>query len=98
MSSVNITAAEKAIKDAGTGIPAAYGPLMELVRALARRMDESGTDGPSARLAAAYLSALKDFGKIAVAAPAAAVKPRDALEEFRATYLQAVLGTPRVAS
>lgn len=90
MSSVNITAVEKAITGAGTGIPAAYGPLVELVRALARQMDESGADGPSARLSAAYLSALKDFGKVAVAAHAAAEKPVDALEQFRMEHLHAV--------
>lgn len=38
-------------------------PLVELVRALARQVDASGTGGPSARLGAAYLSALKDLSR-----------------------------------
>ena len=82
MSSVNITAVEKAIKAVDTPIPAAYGPLMELCRALARQMDVSGAEGPSARLSAAYLSALKDFARAVVAAPTDAAKPRDELEQF----------------
>ena len=88
MSSVNITAVEKAISDAGTGIPAAYGPLVELVRALARQMDESGVEGPSARLSAAYLSALKDFGKMVVTVPDSVEKPVDPLEAFRKEAFQ----------
>ena len=58
--------------------------------ALARQVDESGAEGPSARLSAAYLSALKDFGKVVVAAPADVPKPRDLLEEFRLEHLHAV--------
>jgi hypothetical protein len=90
MSTVNVNAVETAIKAAGTAIPAAYGPLVELVRALARQMDESGSEGPSARLAAAYLSALKDFSKIAVTTSAGAAKPLDLVEEFRKEHLRAV--------
>jgi hypothetical protein len=90
MSSVNVDAVEEAIESAGTGIPAAYGPLVELVLALARQMDTSGAEGPSARLAAAYLSALKDFGKIAVAAPSGSARPQDPLEAFRAEFFRPV--------
>ena len=90
MSSVNLSAVQAAIKAAETGIPAAYGPLMELVKALARQVDASGAEGPSARLAAAYLSALRSFGKVAVAAPTHTTKPRDPLKEFQATWLHAI--------
>ena len=86
MSSVNLSAVQAAIKAAETGIPAAYGPLMELVKALARQVDASGAEGPSARLAAAYLSALRSFGKVAVAAPDT-TKPLDALDQFLADHL-----------
>ena len=96
MSSVNLSAVQAAIKAAETGIPAAYGPLMELVKALARQVDASGAEGPSARLAAAYLSALRSFGKVAVAAPTDAAKPRDPLKEFQAKWLHA--STDGVAS
>ena len=70
MSDVNVNSVELAIKAAGTGIPAAYWPLLELCRALARQMDTASAEGPSSRLAASYLSALKDLSKILVAAPA----------------------------
>ena len=82
MSSVNINALEAAIKAAGTGIPAAYLPLLELCRALSRQMDAASLEGPSSRLSAAYLSALKDLSKILVAAPTEA-EQLDPLEQFR---------------
>ena len=86
MSSLNINALEAAIKGAGTGIPAAYLPLLELCRALARQMDTASVEGPSSRLSAAYLSALKDLSKILVAAPDT-TKPLDALDQFLADHL-----------
>ncbi len=39
----------------------AHAALLELVRTLADQVDAAGPDGPSSRLAAAYLSALKDL-------------------------------------
>ena len=85
MSSVNITAVEKAIKAAWPSIPAAYGPLIELVRVLAHQVD-AAPEGPSSRLAASYLSALKDLSKILVAAPDT-TKPLDELQQFLADNL-----------
>ena len=87
MSSVNISAVEKAIKAADPPVSATFGPLVELVRGLARQVDASGAEGPSARLAAAYLSALRSFGKVAVAAPTDTTKPLDALDQFLADHL-----------
>ena len=86
MSSVNITAVEKAIKAAWPTIPTSYGPLVELCRALARQMDAASVEGPSSRLAASYLSALKDLSKILVAAPDT-TKPLDELQQFLADNL-----------
>ena len=90
MSSVNITAFEKAIKAAWPSVPVVYLPLLQLIRALAHQVDASGAEGPSARLSASYLSALKDFARAVVATPPVAAKLRDPLEEFRATHLHAV--------
>ena len=84
----------RAEKDAGTGIPAAYGPLLELCRALSRQMDTASVEGPSSRLSAAYLSALKDLSKILVAAPTEA-KELDPLERFRADHLRPIPSTKR---
>ena len=85
--SVNVDAVEAAIKAAGPGIQDAYLPLLQLVRALAGQVDTAGAEGPSARLSAVYLSALRTFGKVAVAAPTDAAKPRDPLKEFQAKWL-----------
>lgn len=38
-----------------------HAALLELCRSLADQVDAAGPDGPSSRLAAAYLSALKDL-------------------------------------
>lgn len=46
-------------------------PLVELCRVLADQMDAAGAEGPSSRLAAAYLSALKDLARAL-----ASIKPR----------------------
>ena len=97
-SSVNVDAVEAAVRAAAPGIAPAYLPLVELTKTLARQVDDSGAEGPSARLAAAYLSALRSFGKVAVAAPADATKPRDPLKEFQATYLHRVPTPAGVAS
>jgi hypothetical protein len=60
--STHSQAVDKAIA-AGTGtLTDAHAPLLELCRTLARQMD--ATDDPSTRLTAAYLSALKDLGRL----------------------------------
>lgn len=57
-------ALERSIK-AGAGVlTAKHAALLELCRTLARQVDDAGPDGPSTRLAAAYLSALKDLGRV----------------------------------
>ena len=96
MSSVNISAVEAAIKAADPPVSATFGPLVELVRGLARQVDAAGSEGPSARLAAAYLSALRSFGKVVVADPADAAKPKDELEQFLEEH--GIPGTRGVAS
>lgn len=57
-------AVEAAIKAAAGNLTPTHGPLLELVRVLAEQMDATGVEGPGSRLAASYLSALKDFQRI----------------------------------
>jgi excisionase family DNA binding protein len=54
------TAVEKAIAAAELGDSGRFAPLVELLRTLADQMDQAGGEA-STRLAAAYLSALKDW-------------------------------------
>jgi hypothetical protein len=58
--------------------------LVELCRTLADQMDVPGADGPSTRLSAAYLSALKDLRRVMEPVK---VKPRgeSRLDVLRAT-------------
>ena len=73
-------AVEAAIKSAGDSLTAVHGPLLGLVRVLAEQMDSCGDEGPGSRLAASYLSALKDFGKVAGTGSAGV----DAVDELKA--------------
>lgn len=54
-------AVASAVRSGEGVLTAAHAPLVELCKVLAVQMDAAGPDGPSARLAAAYLSALKDL-------------------------------------
>jgi hypothetical protein len=56
-------AIEAAIASGKSRLSDDQAPLIELIRVLADQMDAAGTDGPSSRLAAAYLSALKDLSR-----------------------------------
>lgn len=73
-------AVEVAIKAAEGNLTAAHGPLLELVRALAKQMDATGTEGPGSRLAASYLSALKDFSRVSGSVTSGV----DAIDELKA--------------
>lgn len=85
MSDIHSQAVEDAISAAGDLLKPVHGPLLGLVRALAEQMDATGPEGPGSRLSASYLSALKDFGKVATppVKPAAAVDPVDELKARR---------------
>ena len=56
-------AIEAAIESGKNRLSDDHAPLIELCRVLADQMDKAGAAGPSARLAAAYLSALKDMSR-----------------------------------
>lgn len=58
-----------------------HGPIVALCRALADQVDQAGAAGPSARLAGAYLSALKDLGRATAGVRVPA--PKSELDEFR---------------
>ena len=64
----HLTAVDLAVETAGLGPVDA--PLVALVRALARQMDDAGEDGPGTRLAGSYLTAVRTL-----TARAAAVRP-----------------------
>jgi len=55
---LHLPAVEAAVAEAG-GLTAADMPLVQLVRVLARQVDAAGSAGPSTRLAAAYLTAVR---------------------------------------
>ena len=62
-----------------------HAALLALCRELAGQMDDAGTEGgPSTRLIAAYLSALKDLGR-ALAVPVAEERVGGKLSQLRAT-------------
>lgn len=73
-------AVEATITAAAGAIDGRHTALLELVRTLAGQMDQAGAD-PSTRLSAAYLSTLKDLGRI-TATPARA-RGRSSLDELR---------------
>ncbi len=56
-------AVERAIHAGRRSLTEENAPLLELCRALSDQVDEAGEKGPSSRLAAAYLSALKDLAR-----------------------------------
>lgn len=90
MSDNHSQAVEAAFKAAAGNLTPINGPLLELVRALALQMDAAGEDGPSTRLSAAYLSALKDFNRVAGTGISSA-DPVDELKKRRRA-LRAVSG------
>ena len=57
----HLLAVNRAIKSAGLDEKGLDGPIAELLRDLARRMDSAGPDGPPLNLMRAYLSATKDL-------------------------------------
>lgn len=76
----HLEAVEATITAAGTIMDGRHTALIQLVRTLAGQMDAAGAD-PSTRLSAAYLSTLKDLGRVmAVRAPG---KPGNSLDELR---------------
>ncbi len=56
-------AVERSIATGNRALTGAHAALLELVRTLADQVDAAGPEGPSSRLAAAYLSALKDLAR-----------------------------------
>lgn len=78
MAGTHERAVNAAVRAANLGTE--HKPLAVLLVSLARQMDAAGPAGPSARLGALYLSALRQFGK---AAPAAA-RRRNPYDELRA--------------
>lgn len=73
-------AVEATITAAAGAIDGRHTALVELVRTLAGQMDQAGAD-PSTRLSAAYLSTLKDLGRVTVAL--APVRKGNSLEKLR---------------
>jgi hypothetical protein len=80
----HIDALDQAIEQTRIDRARGQGALIELCRTLARQMDAAGDD-PSTRLVAAYLSALKDFRRAAMALPPIRTGPSklDQLREAR---------------
>jgi len=76
----HLEAVETTITAAKNVLDGRHSALLELVRTLARQMDVAGAD-PSTRLSAAYLSALKDLGR--VVASVAPVTGHRGLDELR---------------
>ena len=62
------TAMQAAIESGKNRLSDDHAPLIELCRVLADQMDEAAA-GPSARLVAAYLSALKDMSRALATTP-----------------------------
>lgn len=58
-SSTHRNAVEAAIAAVSHDLDDTDGPLLELARTLADQMDDAGEDGPSARLAGAYLTCVR---------------------------------------
>ncbi|MDQ0633346.1 hypothetical protein QFZ40_001255 [Arthrobacter pascens] len=87
--SKHLDAVEATITAAGSILNGRHTALVELVRTLAGQMDAAGAD-PSTRLSAAYLSTLKDLGR--VMATATPTKGSNSLDELR----QRFAATPRV--
>lgn len=81
--STHLEAVEESITTAGSILDGRHTALLVLIRTLARQMDAAGPD-PSTRLSAAYLSTLKDLGRLMAAPPAQATKPRNGLAAVRA--------------
>ncbi|MBT2566570.1 hypothetical protein J7I84_08700 [Arthrobacter sp. ISL-85] len=81
----HLAAVEASITAAADALNGRHAALLQLVRTLARQMDAAGAD-PSTRLSAAYLSALKDLGRVIAASPAKATQPRNGLAAARAIH------------
>lgn len=80
----HLDAVEATITAAGSILNGRHTALLELVRTLAGQMDAAGAD-PSTRLSAAYLSTLKDLGRVmATAAPAKGGKGLDEVRQRHA--------------
>jgi len=79
---IHRNAVEAAIRAAGSQLTDADKPLVELVRALAKQMDEAGEPGPGTRLAATYLTTVRTLASRIPAKPSE--KPSK-LAELRAS-------------
>lgn len=55
----HLEAVERAIADARPLLTTADDPLLELLRSLARQVDDCGDKGPGTRLAATYLTSVR---------------------------------------
>lgn len=81
----HLDAVEATITAAGNVLDGRHTALLELVRTLAGQMDTAGAD-PSTRLSTAYLSTLKDLGRVtATPAPARKTKGLAELRQRRET-------------
>lgn len=65
----HLEALEQTLTAVGRPMTTTHRALAELGRTLAQQMDAAGAD-PSTRLSAAYLSALKDIGRVTVGSAA----------------------------
>lgn len=65
----HLIAVNRAIKVAGLDERGLDGPMVELLRDLARRMDSAGSDGPPLNLMRSYLSATKDLARASTRRP-----------------------------
>lgn len=86
--STHLEAVEATICAASTVLGGRQAALLQLVRTLAQQMDTAGPD-PSTRLSAAYLSALKDLGRVLATGPEPTAKPRSALAAVRSMRARA---------
>lgn len=71
----HLIAVNRSIKAAGLDDKGIDAALVELLRDLARRMDNAGADGPPLNLYRSYLSATKDLARAGSRKPAP--KPRE---------------------
>jgi hypothetical protein len=82
MMKIHSTAVEAAIESARPALTAVDEPLIELARTLAAQMDAAGPDGPGTRLAAAYLTTVRELTARLSKVPS--VKKTGKLHELRA--------------
>lgn len=92
----HLMAVNRAIRAAGLEKSELDAPMVELLRDLARKMDNAGPDGPPLNLMRSYLSATKDLSRASVRGPRVKT-PRDtppAPEPVKMTGPVAIEETP----